>query len=122
MAIHALHMTSLDAMRACFRAITTTPASILHLEGYGLEPGCFADLVVLDAADPIDAIRAKAARLQVLRRGQVIVRHPRPPHPPHPPRPAAGGGPFAAGSGVIGAPILSPSSAAAGTAPAPAPG
>ena len=72
MAIHVAQMTGLDAMRACFAAITTTPAAILHLEGYELEPGCFADLVVLDAADPIDAIRTKAARLHVLRRGKVI--------------------------------------------------
>ena len=35
------------------------PPAILHLEGYGLAPGCFADLVVLDAADPIDAIRTE---------------------------------------------------------------
>jgi cytosine/creatinine deaminase len=76
MAIHALHMTSLDAMRAGFGAVTTTPAAILHLQGYGLEPGCLADLVVLDAADPIDAIRTKAARLHVLRRGEVIASTP----------------------------------------------
>jgi cytosine deaminase len=72
MAIHVAQMTSLDAMRACFEAVTTTPASILRLDGYGLTPGCHADLVVLDAADPIDAIRTKAVRLHVLRRGQVI--------------------------------------------------
>ena len=72
MAIHVAQMTSFDAMRACFAAVTTTPAAILHLEGYGLAPGCFADLVVLDAADPIDAIRTKAARLHVLRRGKTI--------------------------------------------------
>ena len=72
MAIHVAQMTSFDAMRACFAAVTTAPAAILHLDGYGLAPGCFADLVVLDAADPIDAIRTKAARLQVLRRGKTI--------------------------------------------------
>jgi cytosine/creatinine deaminase len=76
MAVHVAQMTSLDSMRACFGAITATPAAILHLEGYGMEPGCFADLVVLDAADPIDAIRTKAARLFVLRRGKVIASAP----------------------------------------------
>jgi cytosine/creatinine deaminase len=76
MAVHVAQMTGLDAMRACFAAITTTPAAILQLEGYGLEAGCFADLVVLDAADPIDAIRTKAARLHVLRRGKVIAAAP----------------------------------------------
>jgi cytosine deaminase len=78
MAIHVAQMTSFDAMRACFEAITTTPAAILRLEGYGLAPGCFADLVVLDAADPIDAIRTKAARLHVLRRGKTIAAAPPP--------------------------------------------
>jgi len=76
MAIHVAQMTSFDAMRACYEAITTTPAAILHLEGYGLAPGCFADLVVLDAADPVDAIRTKAARLRVLRRGRTIASAP----------------------------------------------
>jgi cytosine/creatinine deaminase len=76
MAIHVAQMTGLEAMRACFGAITATPAAILHLEGYGLEPGCLADFVVLDAADPIDAIRTKAARLFVLRRGKVIASAP----------------------------------------------
>jgi cytosine deaminase len=76
MAIHVAHMTGLDAMRACFDAITSTPAAILHLEGYGLAPGCFADLVVLDAADPIDAIRTRTVRMHVLRRGKVIASAP----------------------------------------------
>jgi cytosine deaminase len=76
MAIHVAQMTGLDAMRACFGAITATPAAVLHLEGYGVEPGCFADLMVLDAADPIDAIRTKAARLFVLRRGKMIASAP----------------------------------------------
>jgi cytosine deaminase len=76
MAVHIAQMTSLDAMRTCFKAITATPAAILQLDGYGLEPGCFADLVMLDAADAIDAIRTRAARLHVLRRGKVIASAP----------------------------------------------
>lgn len=72
MALHVGQMTGLDAMRACFQSVTETPAKILHLEGYGLAPGCFADLVLLDAGDPIEAIRLKAARLKVLRRGKVV--------------------------------------------------
>ncbi len=74
MAIHAGHLTSRAAMRAAFEAITTVPAAILGLEGYGLEPGCRADLVLLEAADPIEAIRLQAARLLVLRGGRVVAR------------------------------------------------
>jgi cytosine/creatinine deaminase len=48
------------------------PAGIMGLDGYGLEPGCRADLVVLEAADPIEAIRLRAARLFVLRGGRVV--------------------------------------------------
>jgi cytosine deaminase len=72
MGLHVAQMTGQEAMRACFAAITTTPARILGLEGYGLEVGCRGDLVVLDAADPIEAIRLRAARRFVIRRGQVI--------------------------------------------------
>ena len=46
----------------------------MHLEGYGLEPGCHADLVVLQARDPVEAIRLRATRLHVLRRGAVVAR------------------------------------------------
>jgi cytosine deaminase len=76
MALHVGQMTSLDAMRACFQAVTETPARILHLDGYGIAPGCYADLVLLDAGDPIEAIRLKAARLKVLRRGKIVAEGP----------------------------------------------
>ncbi len=72
MAVHVGLMTSLDGMRQCFDAVTVNAARILHLDGYGIEPRCKADLVVLQAADPMEAIRLKATRLLVLRRGQVI--------------------------------------------------
>jgi len=76
MALHVGQMTGQDAMRACFQSVTETPAKILHLDGYGLNPGCNADLVVLDAGDPVEAIRLKAARLKVLRRGKVVAEGP----------------------------------------------
>jgi cytosine deaminase len=76
MGLHVAQMTGVEAMRACFRAVTETPARILGLEGYGVAPGCNADLVLLDARDPVEAIRLRAARLAVLRRGKVIARSP----------------------------------------------
>lgn len=72
MALHVGQMTSREAMGWCFEAVTTNPARIMGLEGYGLAPGCHADFVLLQAADPIEAIRLKAARLFVVRRGRVI--------------------------------------------------
>ncbi len=76
MAVHVGQMTSRDAMGFCFDAVTKNPAAIMGLEGYGLEPGCNADFVLLQARDPIDAIRLKATRLAVVRRGRVIAETP----------------------------------------------
>ncbi len=74
MGLHVGQMTGQDAMRRCFQAVTENPATILGLDGYGIAPGCHADLVVLQARDPVDAIRRRARRLHVLRRGRVIAR------------------------------------------------
>ncbi|HET9483517.1 MAG TPA: amidohydrolase family protein [Xanthomonadales bacterium] len=74
MGVHVAQMTSQDGVRAAFEAVTTKPAKILHLDGYGLEVGCRANLVVLQAADPFEAIRLKAARLFVLRDGRIVAR------------------------------------------------
>src|SRR5580704_6028513 len=76
MAIHVGHLTALDAIRACYDAITVNAAKILHLDGYGIAPGCRADLVLLQAADPFEAIRLKAPRLLVIRGGKTIARTP----------------------------------------------
>jgi cytosine deaminase len=47
-------------------------AGVLGLEGYGLKPGCHADMVILQAKDIPEALRLKPARLFVIRRGNVI--------------------------------------------------
>jgi len=76
MGLHVAQMTSQPAMQQCFEAVTTNPARILHLEGYGLEKGCHADLVLLQAQNPIEAIRLKATRLKVWRRGALVAQTP----------------------------------------------
>lgn len=76
MGLHVAQMTSRDAMRQCFAAVTTEPARILNLEGYGLDVGCKADMVLLQAADTIEAIRLKATRLAVIKGGKVIAKTP----------------------------------------------
>ncbi|TBO34303.1 cytosine deaminase [Aquabacterium lacunae] len=76
MGLHVAQMTGQQAMRQCFEAVTTTPARILGIEGWGLAPGCRADLVLLQARDPVEALRVRATRLAVIRRGQVIARTP----------------------------------------------
>jgi cytosine deaminase len=76
MGLHVAQMTSREAMRFCYDTVTTNPAKIMGLEGYGLDVGCHGDLVLLQARDPIEAIRLKATRLAVVRRGRVIAETP----------------------------------------------
>jgi len=74
MGLHVAQLTGVDEMKACFGAVTEVPADILGLEGYGIEKGCNADLIILQAADPVEALRLKANRLFVIRRGSIISR------------------------------------------------
>jgi cytosine deaminase len=76
MGLHVAQMTGQEAMRNCFAAVTENPARILALDGYGIAPGKNADLVVLQAADPVEAIRVRATRLLVMRRGKVVAETP----------------------------------------------
>ena len=77
MGLHVAQMTHPEEMRACFDMVTEVPARIMGLEGYGLRPGAVASLVVLDAGDPVEALRLRAARLTVIARGRVVSETPR---------------------------------------------
>jgi cytosine deaminase len=79
MGLHVAQMTSPDDMRRCYEMVTTESAAIMALDDYGLEVGKRADLVVLDAGNPIEAIRLRATRLMVMARGKVIARRQRSP-------------------------------------------
>ena len=72
MGLHVGQMTGVEQMQQIFAAVTTNGAKVLGLENYGLEPGCHADLVILQATDTREALRLKPARLYVIRRGKVI--------------------------------------------------
>ncbi|MDE2238597.1 MAG: amidohydrolase family protein [Rhodospirillales bacterium] len=72
MGLHVGQLTGMSEMAACFGAVTQVPARIMNLDGYGLEPGCHADMVVLQAEDEMEAIRLRAERLYVIRRGKVL--------------------------------------------------
>jgi cytosine deaminase len=72
MGLHVAQMTSREAIRYCYECVTSHPAKAMGLEGYGLEKGCKADFVLLQARDTIEAIRLKAARLAVVKSGKVI--------------------------------------------------
>jgi cytosine deaminase len=72
MGLHVAQMTSQQGMRDCFSAVTTHAAKVMHLPGYGLAPGNDASFVLLQARDPIEAIRLRANRLKVWRKGKLL--------------------------------------------------
>ena len=52
--------------------MTANAAKVMHLQGYGLEVGCDASFVLLQARDPVEAIRLRANRLKVWRKGKLV--------------------------------------------------
>ena len=74
MAIHVAQMAGIEDKKKIFDALTVNSAKTLGLEGYGLEKGCNADFVVLQAVDTLEALRLKPNRLAVIKRGKIIAR------------------------------------------------
>ncbi|ANK87876.1 MULTISPECIES: amidohydrolase family protein [unclassified Rhizobium] len=74
MAIHVAQMAGIDDKKKIFDALTVNSAKTMGLSGYGLEKGCNADLVILQARDTLEALRLKPNRLAVIRRGKVVAR------------------------------------------------
>ncbi|MCZ8108004.1 MAG: amidohydrolase family protein [Burkholderiales bacterium] len=72
MGLHVAQMSSPADMRRCYDLVTSTPARIMGLEGYGLAVGATASLVVLQANDPVDALRLRANRLAVVSKGRLV--------------------------------------------------
>ncbi len=77
MGLHVAQMTSPSEMRTCFDMVTVNNARTLGLTDYGLFVGAKASLVILDAGDPIEALRLRANRLCVVANGRVISQTPR---------------------------------------------
>jgi cytosine deaminase len=72
MAVHVAQMASIEEKTQIFNALTVNSAKTMGLAGYGLAKGCTADLVVLQARDPAEALRLKPARLAVIKSGKII--------------------------------------------------
>jgi cytosine/creatinine deaminase len=74
MAVHVCQMTGQAEIAACYDMITTNGAKTLALrEDYGLAVGKPANLIVLDADSPYDAIRRTATVTHVFSRGRLLV-------------------------------------------------
>ncbi|MDO8456511.1 MAG: amidohydrolase family protein [Burkholderiaceae bacterium] len=76
MGLHVAQMTSQKGIKQCFDAVTTNAAKVMHLQGYGLEPGCDASFVLLQARDAVEAIRLRANRLKVWKKGKLVAQTP----------------------------------------------
>jgi cytosine deaminase len=74
MGLHVAQMTSLAAQRQCYDAVTVNAARVMGLDDYGLAVGRRADLVLLQARTPEEALRLRAQRLLVVAQGAVVSR------------------------------------------------
>jgi cytosine deaminase len=61
-----------DELELALEAATFGGASVLGLDGYGVDEGCAADLVVVAAETPGDAMMRRPARSLVLKRGRIV--------------------------------------------------
>ncbi|MCK3779541.1 amidohydrolase family protein [Ensifer sesbaniae] len=72
MGLHVAQMSSPTDMRTCFDMVTKINAEIMGLDHLGLAVGKSASLVVLDAGNPIEAVRLRAERICVVAKGKVV--------------------------------------------------
>jgi cytosine/creatinine deaminase len=74
---HVLQRGRASELRECFAMLTERSARLLNLGDYGLKPGNPADIVVIDAEAPEDAIARIRQPLAVWKRGRrTVTRHP----------------------------------------------
>ena len=70
-------MTSREAMRACFEAVTDERRrKVMGLEGYGLAAGLPRRPRAAAGARSVEAIRLRATRLKVYRKGMLLAQTP----------------------------------------------
>ncbi len=74
MGVHAVPMTSREAMAWAFTSVTVNGARAMGLPDPTIRKGGPANMVVLQARDPIEAVRLRATRLAVIKHGRVLAR------------------------------------------------
>lgn len=74
MGVHAVPMTSREAMAWAFTSVTQNGARAMGLPDPTIREGGPANMVLLQARDPIEAVRLKATRLAVIKHGKVLAR------------------------------------------------
>jgi cytosine/adenosine deaminase-related metal-dependent hydrolase len=63
-----------DEVELALDMVTHGGARAMELEGYGLAAGCHADIVLVDAQAPAEAVAERPPRRLVLKRGRVVAR------------------------------------------------
>ena len=76
MGAHCLQMMGTSQLDTVFDMVTGRGARVLRLKKYGVQAGCTANLVILQAKNSIDAIRLRTARLSVISSGKVVATTP----------------------------------------------
>jgi cytosine deaminase len=73
--LHAnvLQLSTPERLRECFHMISARSARLLNLADYGLAPGNPADIVVIDAETPEQAIAEIRQPIAVFKRGRQTV-------------------------------------------------
>ncbi len=72
---HATQMTLPHELEKIFDMMTTDANKIMNLPAYGLEEGCDADLVLIEAKNVREAIALAPNRPYVIRKGKIIVKN-----------------------------------------------
>lgn len=74
MGVHAVPMTSREAMDWAFTSVTQSGAKAMGLPDPTIREGGPATMIVLQARDPIEAVRMRATRLAVIKNGKILAR------------------------------------------------
>ncbi len=72
---YGAHMDSIGQLETLLKMPTYNAARLMRLPGYGLEKGCRADFVVLDAPSPSAAIVNQAEKLYAYKAGQLVAKN-----------------------------------------------
>ncbi len=72
---YGAHMDSVEELETLLRMSTYNAARALDLNDYGLEAGCKADLVVLDAPSPSAAIVNQAEKNYIFKAGRLVAKN-----------------------------------------------
>jgi cytosine/creatinine deaminase len=72
---YGAHMDSIEQLETLLQMSTYNAARLMGLKGYGLQTGCQADLVILDASSPSAAIVGQVEKLYVFKGGRLVAQN-----------------------------------------------